>query len=76
MYGVFNTSRDIPCVTNTEPAIVVWYRKVEGQLSEIIASSASGVNEDYIHQYGLTTTDNNDFTLRIKRVNWGEPQLW
>lgn len=74
-YGVFSTSLDIPCVTNTELALVIWYRKIEDQSSNVIATT-SGVYERFEDHYDLIQTGNKGFSLILKSIGWSEPQFW
>lgn len=76
-HWIFNTSLDIPCVASTDPSLVLWYRSADDdQPPKVIATSISGVNEDYRHHYDLKNTNSKDFTLRILSVTWSEPRFW
>lgn len=71
-FGVFNTFLDIPCVTNTEAALVFWYKVIHA--GEI--ATENGVPEMFQDKYYLTRSGSTSFSLGIKHVGWSEPRYW
>lgn len=73
VYGIMGEPLYIPCVTDTDYDIVMWF-KISGSS---IGDSIYGIYSTYRHHYEVETgqTPRKNFTLKIKSVNLDEPQL-